>query len=150
MSSPSAEDELSRKRHVVDDAEALAIARQVYGLSGRVTRFETEKDDTFRFDASDGRQYVLKIANPFEKRSDIEFQTALMRHVRNKDAGLPLPTVFEDLEGNPLPKIGTMSSESRFVRLMSFIPGIPLDQASSSREQRESIGELLARLRLAM
>jgi hydroxylysine kinase len=144
------EEELSRQRHIVDDAEALGIVRRFYGLSGTLTRFETEKDGTFRLNAADGRQYVLKIANPSEKRSEIEFQIALMRHVKNRDASLPIPAVFDDREGNCLPEIITQGHENRLVRLMSFIPGTPLDQVSSSRTQRESIGEILACLRLAM
>ena len=70
-----------------------------------------------------------------------------MRHVKNRDASLPIPAVFDDRERNCLPEIITQGHESRLVRLMSFIPGTPLDQVSSSRTQRESIGEILACLR---
>jgi hydroxylysine kinase len=39
----------------LSEAEARALLEEVYGRTGALVRFATEKDDTFRVDAADGR-----------------------------------------------------------------------------------------------
>lgn len=145
----SDDSELSAPYVNVSDAEAVQIAQRYFGLQGRVERFATEKDDTFRVDASDGRKFVLKIANPSEDERELAFQVELMLHVARVAPDLPIPRIWPDIEGRTLFKIQTESGSMRFVRLMSFMAGTPLDRTSASPLQRERIGELLAQLRLA-
>lgn len=142
--------ELSAQRKVISFEEAKEIAHRIYGLDGEITRFATEKDDTFRIDLSSGQRYVLKIAHPSERREELDFQVTLLRHLATCAPHLPIPRIFADRDGRHLPSIETRSSEMRVIRLMSFIPGTPLDRAASSPDLRRRIGELLAHLRHAM
>ena len=141
--------ELSAPYVNVTDEEAVRIARTHYDLDGSVVRFATEKDDTFRFEARDGNQFVLKIANPSEDQLELDFQVQLMRHVARVAPDLPVPRVCADTTGRTLFKVKTDSGSERFVRLMSYMAGTPLDRTTSSAIERERIGELLAQLRLA-
>ncbi|WP_347814899.1 phosphotransferase [Aureimonas sp. SK2] len=134
----------------VSTMEACAHALELYGIQAQSTRFATEKDDTFRLDAADGGQYVLKIAHPSEAYRELDLQVAILRHLETVAPDLPVPRAFPDRRGAAIPEIETRSGERRRVRLMSFLPGTPLDSASSSREQRHRIGALSARLRLAL
>ena len=129
--------------------EAVEAAEQHFGIVASAQRFATEKDDTFRLDAADGKRYVLKVANPSEDRMELEFQVELLRHAERADPSLPTPRVRSGVRGQQLFKISTRAGVDRYARLMSFMAGTPLDRTSSSGRQRELIGEMLARLRLA-
>jgi hydroxylysine kinase len=147
---PTRASELSDACHPVGTAEAEDIARRLYGLSGAATRFETEKDDTFRLDCANRGRYVLKIAHPSERMEELDFQVALLRHIEQRDPSLPVPRAYRDVHGADLPLITTKAGERRVVRLISFLSGTPLDRTTSTRPQRERIGEVLARLRHSM
>ena len=129
--------------------EGTRILREQFGLSADLTRFTTEKDDTFRCDCQSGTSYVLKIANPREVPLELSLQVEVMRHIERKAPQLPTPRVYQSLEGESLTRITTRNGDSRQVRLMSFLLGTPLDKTSVKPQGREHIGQLLARLRLA-
>uniref|UniRef100_A0A7C1WR46 Hydroxylysine kinase n=1 Tax=Pseudomonas graminis TaxID=158627 RepID=A0A7C1WR46_9PSED len=129
--------------------EAAQILHEQYGIAAVLTRFATEKDDTFRCDSASGKSYVLKIANPQEDPVELSLQIEVMRHIARKAPRLPIPRMFQALDGEYLARIETGNGESRQLRLMSFLPGTPLDKTSVDSKGREHIGELLAGLRLA-
>lgn len=149
-SEPARSAELSEACHPVGAAEAEVIAARLYDLPGAATRFDTEKDDTFLLDAAARGKFVLKIAHPSELTEELEFQVALLRHLEARAPDLPIPRTHRDLHGADLPLVTTRAGERRVARLISFMPGTPLDRTTSTAPQRERIGEVLARLRLAM
>lgn len=133
----------------VDNGEAIAIGNEVFGLDGVVTRFPTEKDDTFRFDDQSGKQYIMKIANPNEDWQELSLQVELLAHLERVAPDLPVPRVWPSIQDMILPKVTTANGDERYVRLLSYMPGMPLASTTSTIENREKIGELLASLRLA-
>ena len=147
---PARGPELFEPCHPVSAAEAEEIASRLYGVHGSMTRFETEKDDTFLLEGGDGERFVLKIAHPSERLDELEFQVALTRHLEEQAPDLPVPRAIRDLSGADLPVIVTKEGERRAVRLITFLPGTPLDRTTSTAPQRERIGEILAKLRQAM
>lgn len=156
----------TRKSKVIDDLAALQgdlaapfapvsleeggrILLDQFGIEANLTRFATEKDDTFRCESANGNAYVLKIANPREAALELSLQIDVMRHIGRTAPALPIPRVYQSLDGEYLTPIAVANGDCRHVRLMSFLPGVPLDKTSVSADGREHIGELLARLRLA-
>jgi len=133
----------------LSEAEVRQIAWERYGLTGAFTRFATEKDDTFRIRTIDGRAFVLKVANPAEQPVEIDFQIELLRHVEREDPSLPVPRVLPDREGRLRSDHRAQDGTSRIVRVVSYLEGTPLDSTASSPGERERVGEVLARLRLA-
>jgi len=133
----------------VDKGEAIGIGMELFGLEGSAVRFPTEKDDTFRFDAEDGKKYILKIANPNEDWEGLSLQVDLLAHLERVAPELPVPRVSPSLQGAILPKVTTTSGDERYVRLLSYMPGTPLATTTSTSRDREKIGELLAALRHA-
>lgn len=129
--------------------EASESAFTLFGIKGQATRFATEKDDTFRIDAADGRRYVLKIANPHEPLDEIGLQLRALMHIEQADPALPVPRVHRDVNGCQLPGFTDKAGQRRHARLLSFLEGTPLDSLDSNAAQREHVGEVLARLRLA-
>lgn len=145
----SSEGGLASAYIAMEREEACSVASEVYGVTGMAVKFATEKDDTFRIDGVDGRQFVLKVANPNEDELEIDFQVALMEHVAKKDAGIPVPRVIPTSTGTLHTYIEDRAGQRRIVRLMNYAQGTPLDTTDSSPREREQIGEILARLRLA-
>jgi Ser/Thr protein kinase RdoA (MazF antagonist) len=133
----------------VSQEEGAQVLREQFGVNADLTRFATEKDDTFRCDCPGGKSYVLKIANPQEVPLELSLQVEVMRHIERKAPQLPIPRVYPSLDGEYLTRIATRDGDSRQVRLMSFLPGTPLDKTTVKAQGREHIGQLLARLRLA-
>ncbi|HEY0275758.1 MAG TPA: phosphotransferase [Paenirhodobacter sp.] len=131
-------------------AEAARIAQTLFGLTGALFRFETEKDDTFRVTADDGQRYVLKIANPGEGIEELDLQVQALRHIAATAPDLPVPRLFADRHGNALPRITDATGATRRVRLMSFLDGTVLDTTVPTAAERHEIGRVLARLRLAL
>ncbi|QEI09037.1 phosphotransferase [Pigmentiphaga aceris] len=133
----------------MDEDEAIALARSRYGIQGKVTRFATEKDDTFRVEAADGRRFILKVANPSEDVSEISLQAELLQHIAQVDPDLPVPRILPDDAGRAYAQITDRAGQARQVRLMSYLDGTPLDSTASSPAEREQVGEVLGRLRHA-
>lgn len=133
----------------MSDEEAAELLEQQYGRIGRLTRVATEKDDTFLIDTDDHEPLVLKVANPSESIEEIDFQTKLIQHVGQRDSKIPVPNVLLDWHGESIPQVVDRAGQLRTVRLLSRMPGVPLDRSTSSPKQREKIGAVLARLRLA-
>jgi Ser/Thr protein kinase RdoA (MazF antagonist) len=131
-------------------AEAAELARRHFGMEGRLTRFETEKDDTFRVVALDGDEAVLKVANPGEAAREIDLQVKLLDHLAASEIAPPVPRVLPTLQGERSFLYEDRAGQSRHVRMLSFVTGKPLSDTTSSSPEREKVGEALARLRLAM
>jgi len=134
----------------LDTVDAIAIARRVYAIDGAAKRFSTEKDDTFRIDASDGARYVLKISNPGETAEELDLQVAAMRHVAFVAPRLPVSRVLPSIDGQFVVPLASSTQPYRTVRLYSYLEGTPLDALRPSARNRYEIGEVLAQLRLAM
>lgn len=147
---PAHAPELSQSCCPIGDAEAARIAMRLYGRQGQMKRFATEKDDTYLVDGGKDQQFILKIAHPSEALDELDLQTSVMRHVRLRAPELPTPQVHPGLDGTELPVVETEAGELRVVRLLTFLPGTPLDRTSSVACQREHIGQVLAHLRHAM
>ncbi|WP_337998226.1 phosphotransferase [Oleispirillum naphthae] len=134
---------------VMGEEEAAEVAAALFGLSGRPSRLATEKDDTFRIDAEGGRRYILKVANPTEAPAELELQVLLLRHIARQDPEIPVPRLIPDARGRACPAFTDRAGQTRRVRLMTFLEGAVLDATETSPAERERIGEVLARLRLA-
>lgn len=130
--------------------DALAITRRVYGIDGAATRFSTEKDDTFRIDASDRARYILKVSNPGETAEELDLQVAAMRHVAVVAPDLPVPRVLPSVDGRFVVPLASPSQPHRTARLYSYLEGKPLDALHGSAVDHYEIGEVLARLQRAM
>lgn len=131
-------------------AEAAAIARDVFGVTGEITRFATEKDDTFRVAAAPGESWVLKIANPEEDPDEIAFQIAVLDRIAEADPELPVPRIRKDRQGRGQLTLTLSNGDHRQARMLSFIAGTPLDSVASTGPERRKVGEILARLRHAL
>ncbi len=70
--------ELPRPHAGIADAEA--IFRDHYGLSGAIVELGSQQDRNFRIDTGD-RRYVLKICHAAYRTVELEAQNAAMAHL---------------------------------------------------------------------
>jgi len=138
---------LSAAHTRMGEDEAEHLVTRYWGLPGHATRLATEKDDTFAVRAGDQRAFILKVTNPAEDPREVDLEIQLMRHVARAGSAVPVPRLFDALDGQLLMALQDAAGQSRHARLMSFIAGTPLDSTSSSAAEREAVGWTLGRLR---
>lgn len=140
---------LSATHIAMGEEEAARLLTQEFGIHGQPTRMATEKDDTFAVRCVDGTQYVMKVANPCEPPSELDFQLQLIQHVGRRDPSVPVPRVVRNCRSELFSRVTDAAGQSRCASLLTFLPGTPLDSTASTPRERERVGEVLARLRLA-
>src|SRR5579883_1040470 len=80
--------------------EAEALVRDRWGIAARAEALRGERDRNFRLYAVDGREFVLKIANPAEDAAFRALQIAALRHIARRAAALPVPRVIPLPDGS--------------------------------------------------
>ena len=125
---------------------AQQLAAEHYGLSTTVHRLDSERDQNFRLRTADGRDYVLKIANPSEDRAVTNLQTEALVHLTAVDPTLPVPRIFPALNGANELEIGFDDGSTRVMRLLSFLAGKPFHTVESSPPLRRDLGQCAARM----
>jgi Ser/Thr protein kinase RdoA (MazF antagonist) len=130
-------------------AEAAAIARAQFGVEGELSPLAGERDQNFRLETRDGRHLVLKIANPLERREVLEFQTAALQAIAAADPGLPVPRVCLGRDGAAI-AVAHGGGRAHFVRLLTFLPGVPAGGQPREASLRRAIGATAGRLDRAL
>lgn len=135
---------------VMSDDEAVCLARDLFGVSGRVRRLTAERDLNFHLVADDGREFLLKITNPAEPRGVTDLQTQALLHIERNSPALPVPRVQRALDGKPQAIWTSPAGSGGVVRLLSFLQGEQLYRLRQTSMQRHNLGQCLARLDLAL
>ncbi|HLK00086.1 MAG TPA: phosphotransferase, partial [Streptosporangiaceae bacterium] len=126
------------------------VVSRAFGLSGMIRRLGSEVDETFRLDTAAGTPFLVKLAQAGESEEAVSFQTGLLNHLRLAAPGLPVPRLRPTADGAHylIPEAGSL--EGRIIRVISFLPGDPLQIVPSTRPLREQIGRALAVLGRAL
>jgi 4-aminobutyrate aminotransferase-like enzyme/Ser/Thr protein kinase RdoA (MazF antagonist) len=105
-------------------AQAAQIAHTLYGITTTAEKLPSERDQNFLLILADGEKRVLKIANALEERQLLEAENAVMRHITKH---VPVcPRLFQTPGGDLIGETVSGSGSRHFVRLISFLSGIPL------------------------
>ncbi len=126
---------------------AAAVARAVdeqFGLCGEYTPLVSERDQNFRLCSHDGRRYVVKIANPEDAANVGGFQVDLLDHLRGATA-VAVPRVVTTVAGCAVASIGS-DAVSYPLRVVSYVPGVPLADAGIGPAVAAEFGARLAEL----
>lgn len=133
----------------LDETEAAALAAQAFGVSGHATLLTSERDQNFRIDVPGHAGYVLKITHPAEDVGVTDFHTEAQLHLMRADATLPIPQLIATRDGaSVFWREGGGGRQA--VRLITFVPGVPLYKVARSAAQRRALGAALARIDLAL
>jgi Ser/Thr protein kinase RdoA (MazF antagonist) len=127
-----------------DLAGATRLARDIYGLEATASPLPSERDQNFLLIAAAGERFVLKIANASENRAMLEAQNAAMEHVsRRITFG---PRVISTKEGAAI----GVASRGHFVRLVTWLPGVPMAEAGRDGSLMENFGRAVGELDFAL
>ncbi len=138
--------------HALDVSTATAerIAAERWGIRGHARALTGERDRNFHFRAEDGREFVLKFANPVEDAGVTDMQIKVLQHIATVDPSLPVPRVIPLPDGSTETLVPHETGGIQRVRLLTWLHGEPLGHSRRSAAQRIACGQLLARLQIAM
>lgn len=126
----------------LSDDLAARLAREVFGVEGRIKRLTSERDLNIHI-ATPSQGYVLKLANPAEAPEVTDFQTKALLHLEG--AGLPVPRVIRTQDG---------ATEARtphgVLRLLTYLEGVPLHLVPQSAGLRAAMAAMNARITRAL
>jgi len=145
------------------EAEAIELARDLYGLAVTAKTLPGEYDDNFHLttprdnppDTVDGDAaagFVLKVMHPARERAFIDLQCCALQHLAKRAPLLTLPRVRLNQNGEAIVAAITPADGSqRLVWLLSYVPGTMLAKARPhSPELLHSLGLFLAEMDAAL
>jgi Ser/Thr protein kinase RdoA (MazF antagonist) len=128
----------------VDRIVAQAIAEKYFGIQASAHELPSERDQNFLLTDRDGEKFVLKIANRNEKREVLEAQNAMLGHLAGKVSFCP--RVVASLSGERIVIAAMQGCAKRFVRVVRYLPGVPLASVEQSDELLRDLGRKLGQL----
>ena len=100
---------------------AAAIVLEHWGLEAVLDEVGSSQDQNFRTTAADGRRFVLKIANPYWRRAELELQNAAMHHLAEARPGFAVPVPVPAVDGREI-----VAADGHDIRLVTWVEGQPL------------------------
>lgn len=129
--------------------EARLLATTHYGIDGDLHELGGERDQNFRIDTDSG-SFVFKISNQHDGEDIVGLQVDALRHIRRRDPSLAVPEVLPDKQGRFLCRVTTGSGASHLLRLVSYLPGTPVGDASITLRTWREIGSFMGKLNIAL
>lgn len=127
------------------------LIREQYHLNVSVRPLPGEIDLNFRVETPSGGIYTFKIANPAERRENLELQNAVMQRLAAAGLGLEVPRVIPTAQGEPIATITAPDQSRRFIRLLTWIEGRCFaDVHPHTPELLERVGEMCGKLCAAL
>ena len=128
-----------------DTSAAVALGEQLYGIRASATQLPSERDQNFLLTSESGEKFVLKIANVLEDRALLEAQNAGLTYLEGRLSYCP--RIVPALSGERLSKIKSSNGATNFVRLVTYLWGVPLAEVKQhSPELLRSLGRKLGQL----
>ncbi|MGD8883175.1 MAG: aminotransferase class III-fold pyridoxal phosphate-dependent enzyme [Desulfobacterales bacterium] len=143
--------DMSRLKHTPQFAEqdAVSIVKDLYGIRATAKPLPSERDQNFRMSAGEDGSFVLKMANALEDRAMLDCQNQTMQHLARHVAFCP--RVVAAKTGDLISKIQSSTGESHMVRLVTYLPGIPMGSVKRhSAGLLEDLGRCVGEMDRAM
>lgn len=131
--------------------QIVELVYQYYNLPVSVKVLPGESDLNFQLETTTGEAFVLKIANPNERREHLEFQAAMMQQLATAELGLKVPALVPSIHGHQITEITAPDGTLSFMRLLTWIEGRCIAEVNPhTSELLERVGELLGKMNLAL
>lgn len=130
--------------------EVSDIAAKLYGLSGQLTRLDSERDQNILITSAAGETYALKIANRSENPAVLEMQAEALQHIADVAPKLPVPEVVFSLSGAAVERVRSSAGVNYCVRVLDYIAGENPRDDPLAWDLLRTVGEQLAQLDLAL
>ena len=126
------------------------IAKVLYGLTGKLSPLDSERDQNFRISTESGDQYVIKIANSAEDPAIIDLQLKALEHIAIVDPDLPVPKVLLSRNELAIEQIQAEDGTKYSLRVLTYLPGDAPEDDPTDHALLHPMGACLARLVLAL
>ncbi len=134
-------------------AENTSVLKQLlrdgYGLDGELERLLGERDRNYRLTCVDGERYVVKVVDSMETDSVSDFQIRALLHLQANACSVPVPRVIALKSGEYSARLDD-DGGSHIVRVVSYLPGVPMSGIEADAGLAGELGSALARLDLAL
>ncbi len=108
------------------EAQAVRLARELYGLETSARALPGEYDDNFHLTSAAGHAFVLKVMHPAREHSFIDLQCRALTHLAQRAPHLPLPRVKPNRSGELFTSMAAADGSGRLVWLLTFVIGTVL------------------------
>ena len=136
----------------LDDDEVRPLVQEHYGLEVQLKALLGERDQNFRLQCDDGRQFVLKIASAAEDPLATDFQIQALRYLEsylgNNDCPINVPRILRTIDGRTQLLV-TSGGKQHVVRIVTYVAGVPLGKTPAPVLCRR-LGSYLAHLGRAL
>src|ERR1700682_2846219 len=161
----------ARVTHPTTEADAVRLAREIYGLVASAKTLPGEYDENFHLTpvgpsqtrqssvSLDARgvvvnepgEFVLKVMHPAREQSFIDLQCRALQHLAQRAPRLTLPRVVPAGNNKLFSAITAPDGSSRLVWLLTYVRGMVLAAARPhSAELLASLGRLLGEMDIAL
>jgi Ser/Thr protein kinase RdoA (MazF antagonist) len=130
----------------VGESSATAMLDRYFGIDGELERLSSERDLNFLVRERSGSRFVLKFANSAEDPGVTDFQNAALLYLENHHPELPVPRVVRALDGRSSISIEADDGRNHVLRVLSWVPGTPLEQVEPRPDIAAQLGASLAAL----
>ena len=100
---------------------AAQLAQQLWGVEGGAKALPSYIDANVHITPRDSPGYVLKVANAYEPRAELELQNAAMRWIHGRLPGV-CPVPLETADGRDIVAL-ELDGRAHLARMVSFLPG---------------------------
>jgi Ser/Thr protein kinase RdoA (MazF antagonist) len=122
------------------------IVNKRFGLTGELYPLDSERDQNFRISTEGGGQFVIKIANSAENPAIIDMQLKALEHIALVDPELPVPRILLSRNGLAIEQIQAENGTKHFVRILTYLTGVPPEDNPTDQALLRPMGACLARL----
>jgi 4-aminobutyrate aminotransferase-like enzyme/Ser/Thr protein kinase RdoA (MazF antagonist) len=137
--------------HHFTTRDASRIANDLYNLRASAQVLPGELDHNFHLRDESGQEFVLKIAHAEERKTILDLQNTVLERLAARDSSLLLPRVRATRTNETIATITADDGTSRFVRLLTYIPGrLFANVKPHTPALLHSLGALLGRMDRAL
>ncbi len=130
--------------------EIRQIALELYNLSGDFKPLKSERDQNYHIQTKSGENYVFKLSNQNEDPGVIDFQLKALTHIKEQDPTLAVPRVLPTKKGTFSDMAKSADGTKHIVHVLTYLPGIILDEAKQTKTLWKNRGAFLARLDISL
>ncbi|MEL7251158.1 MAG: phosphotransferase, partial [Bacteroidota bacterium] len=103
--------------------QAQSWLRHYYNLDGEVYSLPGEVDYNFLVRVANQKQYTLKVSRLGTDQQELDFQIAILEHLRSKDLPFAVPQLVVTKEGNLVEEAKGADGQQHYLRLQSWVAG---------------------------
>jgi len=134
----------------LSEASVVELLHQHFAIEGRIAPQDSERDRNFLVRHASGQEYMLKISNSAESEEITDLQTTALLHLERMYSDIPLPRVVPTKNGANQARAIADDGRTHTVRLLTWLPGIPLSKIEPRPDLATQLGSALASLGQAL